>query len=290
MHKAGFVNILGKPNVGKSTLANLLVGEKLSIITRKAQTTRHRILGFINEENYQIILSDLPGILKPNYKLQAQMMEFVRTSLEDADVFIFMAEINDKPDTQPDEYSKIKQLNIPTLLLLNKIDKIHPDELQNQEQLWQNDFPSANVMSISAQQNMYKDPIMDFIIQNLPESPPYYDKDTFTDRPERFFVTEIVREKILLNYKEEIPYSCEVVVESYLDTPDIVRIGVVIYVNRKTHKPILIGKNGEMLKKIGTQARIDIEEFLGKKVFLQTFVKVSENWRESDFYLKNFGY
>ena len=290
MHRSGFVNILGKPNVGKSTLANLLVGEKLSIITRKAQTTRHRIFGIINSDNYQLILSDLPGILDPHYKLQSRMMDFVKDSLEDADVFIYMAEIKDKPETQPVEYEIIKSKAIPTLLLLNKNDTLDKVSINTQQELWAADFPSATTMAICAQSPKYKSAILQFLLDLIPESPPYFPKEELTDRPIRFFVTEIIREKIFLNYHEEIPYSTEVVVESYQDQPDIARISVIIYVERESQKPIVIGKNGEMLKRVGTQARMDIEEFLGKKVFLQTFVKISKDWRESDFHLKNFGY
>ncbi len=290
MHRSGFVNILGKPNVGKSTLANLLVGEKLSIITKKAQTTRHRIFGIINNDDYQIIVSDLPGILQPHYKLHARMMEFIKSSLEDADIFIYMAEIKDKPDTQPKEYEIIKSQDIPTLLLLNKIDTVDENIAKEQLDLWQQDFPKATALCLSARDNKYKHILLDFIIKCIPESPPYFPKDELSDRPIRFFITEIIREKIFLNYHEEIPYATEVVVEAYEDSPEIARISAVIYVERDSQKPILIGKKGEMLKKVGTQSREDMEAFLGKKVFLQTFVKVSKDWRESDFHLKNFGY
>ncbi len=290
MHRSGYVNILGKPNVGKSTLANLLVGEKLSIITRKAQTTRHRIFGLINQEDYQIIVSDLPGILQPHYKLQSRMMEFIKSSLEDADIFIYMAEIKDKPESQPKEYEIIKSHRIPTLLLLNKIDTVNESVANEQLELWKKDFPEATTLCLSAREAKYRQTLLDFMISNIPESPPYFPKDEVSDRPMRFFVTEIIREKIFLNYHEEIPYATEVVVEAYQDSPEITRISAIIYVERDSQKPILIGKNGEMLKKVGTQARTDIEAFLGKKVFLQTFVKVSKDWRESDFHLKNFGY
>ncbi len=289
-HKAGYVNILGKPNVGKSTLMNALVGERLSIITSKAQTTRHRILGIVNGEDFQMIFSDLPGIIKPSYKMQESMMDFVRTSLEDADAFIYMIQIGDKPEKQPEEYEKIKKMNVPVVVLLNKMDIAEHDEVEQESQLWEADFPQAVVMPFSAKFNWNLEKLMKGLVDYLPESPPYFDKDEITDRPERFFVTEVIREKILLNYKQEIPYSCEVVCNYFMEDGDIIKISAEIYVERESQKPILIGKNGEMLKKVGTQARLDLEKFFGKKIFLETHVKVSDNWRNNESMLRKFGY
>lgn len=289
-HKAGYVNILGKPNVGKSTLMNALVGERLSIITSKAQTTRHRILGIVNGEDFQMILSDLPGIIKPSYKMQESMMDFVRTSLEDADIFIYMVQLGDKPEKQPEEYEKIKQMSVPVVLLLNKMDIAEHEEVEQQSQLWETDFPRALVIPFSAKFNWNLEKLMKYLLEHLPESPPYFDKDDFTDRPERFFVTEVIREKILMNYKQEIPYSCEVVCNYFMEDGDIIKISAEIYVERESQKPILIGKNGEMLKKVGTQARLDLEKFFGKKIFLETHVRVSDNWRNNEAMLRKFGY
>ncbi len=289
-HKAGYVNILGKPNVGKSTLMNALVGERVSIITSKAQTTRHRILGIVNGDDFQIIFSDLPGIIKPAYKMQESMMEFVRTSLEDADVFIFMAQIGDKPENQPEEYDKIKNMRVPVVLLLNKTDLVAPEEVEPERLKWQEDFPQAKVIPFSAKFSWNLETLMNDIVSHLPESEPYFGKDDWTDRPERFFVTEVVREKILLNYKQEIPYSCEVVCSSFTEDKDIIKIAVEIYVERESQKPILIGKGGEMLKKVGMQSRTDLEKFFGKKIFLETHVRVSDNWRNNESMLRKFGY
>ena len=289
-HKAGYVNILGKPNVGKSTLMNALVGERVSIITSKAQTTRHRILGIVNGDDFQIIFSDLPGIIKPAYKMQESMMDFVRTSLEDADVFIFMAQIGDKPENQPEEYEKIKNMRVPVVLLLNKTDLVAPEEVEPERLKWQEDFPQAKVIPFSAKFSWNLETLMNDIVSHLPESEPYFGKDDWTDRPERFFVTEVVREKILLNYKQEIPYSCEVVCSSFTEDKDIIKIAVEIYVERESQKPILIGKGGEMLKKVGMQSRTDLEKFFGKKIFLETHVRVSDNWRNNESMLRKFGY
>ncbi|MEN9447795.1 MAG: GTPase Era [Bacteroidota bacterium] len=289
-HKAGYVNILGKPNVGKSTLMNILVGERVSIITSKAQTTRHRILGIVNADDYQIIFSDLPGIINPAYKMHESMMDFVRTSLEDADIFIFIAQIGDKPDSQPKEYEFIKQLKIPVILLLNKIDLTSTEETAIACQLWKNDFPHATIVPFSAKFNTNVEDILQNILEHLPESEPYFGKEDWTDKPERFFVTEVIREKILLNYKQEIPYSCEVVCTQFTETDVIIRITVEIYVERESQKPILIGKKGEMIKKVGTQARADLEKFFGKKIFLETYVRVADNWRNNDSMLRKFGY
>lgn len=289
-HKAGYVNILGKPNVGKSTLMNALVGERVSIITSKAQTTRHRILGIVNGDDFQIVFSDLPGIIKPAYKMQESMMDFVRTSLEDADIFIYMVQIGDKPANQPKEYEFIKQLNVPIVLLLNKMDIAQHEEVEAERILWQTDFEKANIIPFSAKFNWNLEQLMQQIIAVLPHSEPYFDKENWTDRPERFFVTEVIREKILLNYKQEIPYSCEVVCAYFMEDGDIIKISVEIYVERESQKPILIGKGGEMLKKVGTQARADLEKFFGKKIFLETHVKVSDNWRNDEGMLRKFGY
>ena len=289
-HKAGYVNILGKPNVGKSTLMNALIGEKLSIITSKAQTTRHRILGILNGDDFQMVISDLPGIIKPAYKMHQTMMQFVKTSLEDADVFIYMAEIGDKPEKQPEEYEKIKQLNVPVIILLNKLDITDHEIVEYERELWEADFPKAEVISFSAKFNLNLEKLMDFALKHLPESPPYFDKDAITDRPERFFVTEIIREKILLYYKQEIPYSTEVVCTYFMEDGEIIKIAAEIYVERASQKPILIGKNGEMIKKVGIEARKDLEEFFQKKIYLETFVKVADGWRNSDNMLRRFGY
>ncbi len=289
-HKAGYANILGKPNVGKSTLMNALVGERVSIITSKAQTTRHRILGIVNGDDFQIVFSDLPGIIKPSYKMQESMMDFVRTSLEDADIFIYLVQIGDKPDKQPEEYAKIKNMNVPVVLLLNKMDIAEHDEVEQERQLWQQDFPHATIIPFSAKFNWNLETLMTTMVNHLPESAPYFDKENWTDRPERFFVTEVIREKILLNYKQEIPYSCEVVCSYFMEDGDIIKISADIYVERESQKPILIGKGGEMLKKVGSEARKDLEKFFGKKIFLETHVRVSENWRNNDSMLRKFGY
>lgn len=290
-HLSGFVNILGKPNVGKSTFMNAFMGERMSIITSKAQTTRHRIFGILSGDNFQIVISDLPGIIQdPSYKMQESMMGFVRTSLEDADIFIYMVEVGDTIENQPDEYRIIKEMNLPTLLLVNKIDKTTPEKLNEWVELYANDFPEAHILPISALEYANADVILEWLLARLPEGEAYFDKDQFTDKPERFFVSEIVREKILQNYSKEIPYSCEVEVESFEEAEDIIRISVVIYVERASQKPILIGKNGSMLKKVGTEARKDMEVFFQKKIFLKTYVKVLPNWRNNDRNLRSFGY
>jgi len=290
-HRSGFVNILGKPNVGKSTLMNALIGERLSIITSKAQTTRHRIFGILNGEDFQVVISDLPGIIeKPAYKMQESMMAFVRTSLEDADIFVYMVEAGDKPENQPDEYRIIKEMDLPVILLVNKIDQLTTEQIARLVSEYESDFPKAHVMPVSALKNINVEVAFKWILERLPEGPAYYDKDQFTDKPERFFVTEIIREKILRNYTKEIPYSCEVVVESFKEEEAIIRISAVIYVERQSQKPIVIGRNGEMLKKVGMEARQDMEEFFQKKIFLETYVKVLPNWRNNDRNLRSFGY
>lgn len=290
-HLSGFVNILGKPNVGKSTFMNALMGERISIITSKAQTTRHRIFGILSGENFQVVISDLPGIInQPAYKMQESMMSFVRTSLEDADIFIYMVEAGDKPENQPDEYRIIKEMNLPVLLMINKIDQITPEQLNEYVEAYAQDFPAANILPISAIENVHVQKAFQWIIARLPEGEPYFDKDQFTDKPERFFVTEIIREKILQNYSKEIPYACEVAVDSFKEEEDLIRIAAVIYVERESQKPIVIGKGGAMLKKVGMEARKDMEIFFQKKIFLETYVKVLPNWRNNDRNLRSFGY
>ncbi len=288
-HKAGFVNILGKPNVGKSTLMNALLGENLSIITPKAQTTRHRILGIANEDDYQIVFSDTPGIIKPGYKLQEYMMSFVHTAMEDADLFLLISQVdNDFDDTQTLE--KLKNTNTPVLLLINKIDLATQDQVVEKCEQWKKQYPDFYILPISALNNFNLDQVMAKIIELLPESPPYYSKDDLTDRPVRFFVSEIVREKILMNYQKEIPYSVEVSVDSFKEDEKMVHIRCVIHVVRDSQKGILIGHKGKALKKIGVESRKEIEKFLGKQVFIDLHVKVNKNWRDNDLQLGRFGY
>ncbi|HUH74125.1 MAG TPA: GTPase Era [Chitinophagales bacterium] len=290
-HYSGFVNILGKPNVGKSTFMNALIGERLSIITSKAQTTRHRIFGIVNGDDFQIVISDLPGIIEqPAYKMQESMMSFVKTSMEDADIFIYMVEAGDSPESQPEEYRTIQKMDLPVLLLVNKIDNLQPDKLDEIVEAFAADFPKAHILPISALKNVHVKEAFDWLRARLPEGEPFYGKDQFTDKPERFFVSEIIREKILRNYTKEIPYASEVVVESFKEEDDIIRITAIIYVERQSQKPIVIGKGGERLKKVGTEARKDMEVFFQKKIYLETFVKVLPNWRNNDLNLRNFGY
>jgi len=289
-YKSGFVNIIGNPNVGKSTLMNKLIGERLSIITSKAQTTRHRILGIVNDENYQIVFSDTPGIIQPNYNLQSSMMKFVRSAFQDADVFLYMVEIGEKTLKDSSFFERLKNTDIPILLLINKIDKSNQEGVENAVKHWQEQLPKAKIIPISAIEGFGVDKIMDEIITMLPEGTPYFPADALTDKPERFFVSEIIREKILLNYQKEIPYSVEVVIETFKEEENIIRIGGIINVARETQKGIIIGHQGKALKKVGTQARKDLETFFGKKVFLELFVKVTKNWRDNDQDLKRFGY
>ena len=289
-YKSGFVNIIGNPNVGKSTLMNKLVGEKLSIITSKAQTTRHRILGVVNEEDYQIVFSDTPGIIQPHYNLQSSMMKFVKSAFQDADVFLYMVEIGEKALKDASFFERLKTTDIPILLLINKIDKSDQAGVENAIDHWREQLPKANIIPISAIEGFGVEQIMGEITSMLPEGTPYFPKDALTDKPERFFVSEIVREKILLNYQKEIPYSVEVVVETFKEEDTIIRIGAIINVARETQKGIIIGHQGKALKKVGTQARKDLEVFFGKKVFLELFVKVIKNWRDNDQDLKRFGY
>lgn len=270
---------------------NALVGERLSIITPKAQTTRHRIYGIINAEDFQIVLSDLPGIIEdPGYMMQESMMSFVRTALEDADAFVYMVEAGDSPEKQPEIYRTIQKMEMPVLVLINKMDKLTQEKVQEQIDLYQNDFPAAKVLPISALNGFHVDETLQWMLAQLPVGPAYYDKDAITDKPERFFAAEIIREKILLNYTKEIPYSCEVTIESFKEDEDIIRIRAVIYVERDSQKIILIGKDGAKLKKVGIQSREDMEKFFQKRIYLETFVKVLSNWRNNDRSLRSFGY
>ena len=291
MHKAGFVNIIGNPNVGKSTLMNALVGERLSIITSKAQTTRHRILGIVNGDDFQIVYSDTPGILKPNYRLQESMMKFVRGALTDADVILYVTDTVEQNDEQGAEIlEKIRRSGIPTLAVINKIDLSTQEELERLAEKWQAELPDAVVVPVSAKEAFNLESLVQLIVERLPEGEPFYPKDTLTDKTLRFFASEIIREKILLNYSKEIPYCCEIEIESYKEEPAIDRIAATIYVARESQKGIVIGHKGEMLKRVGRQAREEMERFLGKKVFLQMFVKVNDDWRNNDRQLRRFGY
>lgn len=289
-HKAGFVNIIGNPNVGKSTLMNAFVGEKLSIITSKAQTTRHRILGIVNGEDFQMILSDTPGIIKPAYQLQNAMMDFVKSAFEDADVLLYMVEIGEKALKDEAFFEKLKNSKIPVLLLLNKIDTADQELLEEQVQYWQEQLPGAEIHPISALQNFNVKEVFERIVALLPESPPYYPKDQLTDRPERFFVNETIREKILKHYKKEIPYAVEIETEEFLEDEKIIRIGAVIMVERNSQKGILIGHKGSALKRVGIEARRDLEHFFDKQVHIELYVKVNKNWRSNTNQLRRFGY
>ena len=290
MHKAGFVNIIGNPNVGKSTLMNAFVGEKLSIITSKAQTTRHRILGIVNGDNFQVILSDTPGIIKPAYELQESMMDFVKSAFEDADVLVYMVEIGEQELKDETFFKKITNSKIPVLLLLNKIDTSNQEQLEEQMELWKAKVPNAEIYPISALKGFNIKEIFDRIIELLPESPPFYPKDQLTDRPERFFVNETIREKILMHYKKEIPYAVEVDTEEFFEEEKIIRMRSVIMVERETQKGIIIGHKGAALKRVGVEARKDLEKFFGKQVHLELYVKVNKNWRSDQRQLKRFGY
>ncbi|MES2397387.1 MAG: GTPase Era [Bacteroidota bacterium] len=290
VHKAGFVNIIGSPNVGKSTLMNVLVGERLSIITSKAQTTRHRIMGIVNGEDFQIVYSDTPGVLKPNYKLQASMMDFVYTAITDADIMLFVTDIFEDIKIEEQVLHKIKNAKVPVLLLVNKIDLAVQDQLETKVQYWKTEVPNAEVIPVSALEKFNVSYIFDRILALLPEGPGFYAKDQLTDKPEKFFISEIIREKILMNYKKEIPYSVEVVIESFKEEEKIVKIRAEILVIRDSQKGIIIGHQGKALKKVGTDARKDMETFLQKQVFLELFVKVNKDWRDSDNQLKRFGY
>ncbi len=289
-HKAGFVNIIGNPNVGKSTIMNALVGEKLSIITQKMQTTRHRIKGIVSGEDFQIVYSDTPGILKPNYKLQESMMKFVDSALIDADVILFVTDVVEKADKNPEYIERVRKSNMPVIVLLNKIDLSNQDDVVKLYDYWTNIFPGADVFPISALEKFNIEPIFDRILELLPEGPPFFPKDELTDKNERFFMQEIIREKILLNYKKEIPYSVEVEVEEFKEEERLIKIRSIIYVARDSQKGIIIGHQGKMLKRIGTDARRDAEEFFEKKIFLELYVKVAKEWRSKDNQLKKFGY
>jgi GTP-binding protein Era len=289
-HKSGFVNIVGNPNVGKSTIMNALVGEKLSIITSKAQTTRHRIMGVVNSPDFQIVYSDTPGILKPAYKLQESMMRFVHSAFEDADVVLYVTDTVESP-TYSDEYvAKLCKLEIPVILVINKLDLTKQEEVEYLTELWSKKMPNASIIPVSALHNFNLDQLLKQIVEKLPEGPEYFPKETLTDKTLRFFASEIIREKILLNYQKEIPYSVEVVVEEYTEDKTMDKVRAIIYVARDSQKGIIIGHQGKMLKKVGTEARIDMEEFLGKKIFLELYVKVDTEWRNDDKKLKKFGY
>ena len=289
-HKAGFVNIIGNPNVGKSTLMNAFVGEKLSIITSKAQTTRHRILGIVNGDDFQVVLSDTPGIIKPAYELQESMMGFVKSAFEDADILIYMVEIGEQELKDDTFFNKITSSKIPVLLLLNKIDKSNQEQLETQVQVWAEKVPNAEIFPISALEGFNVKEVFNRIIDLLPESPPFYPKDQLTDKPERFFINETIREKILIHYKKEIPYAVEIETEEFLEEENIIRIRAVIMVERETQKGIIIGHKGSALKRVGVEARKDLEAFFGKQIHLETYVKVNKNWRSNQNQLKRFGY
>lgn len=289
-HKAGFVNIIGNPNVGKSTLMNAFVGERLSIITSKAQTTRHRILGIVNGEDFQVMLSDTPGIIKPAYELQSNMMDFVKSAFEDADILLYIVELGEKELKDEAFFEKIKKTETPVLLLLNKIDLGNEERLVDAVKHWQEKVPNAEVFAISALQNFGVQQVFQRILELLPESPPFYPKDQLTDKPERFFVNETIREKILMQYKKEIPYSVEIETEEFFEDEKIIRIRAIIMVERDSQKGIIIGHKGQPLKWVGIEARKDLEKFFGKQVHLETYVKVNKNWRNDQKQLKRFGY
>lgn len=289
-HKAGFVNIIGNPNVGKSTLMNAFVGERLSIITSKAQTTRHRILGIVNGDDFQMILSDTPGIIKPAYQLQESMMGFVKSAFEDADVLLYLVELGEKALKDETFFNKITSAKIPVLLLINKIDKGNEELLKESLELWQNQVPNAEIFAISALEDFGVQEVFKRIIDVLPKSPAFYPKDQLTDKPERFFVNEIIREKILMHYKKEIPYSVEIDTEEFFEEVNIIRLRSVIMVERETQKGIIIGHKGSALKRVGVEARKDLEKFFGKQVHMELYVKVNKNWRSNERQLKRFGY
>ncbi|MCL4123412.1 UNVERIFIED_CONTAM: hypothetical protein GTU68_035730 [Idotea baltica] len=290
IHKAGFVNIIGNPNVGKSTLMNALVGEKLSIITSKAQTTRHRILGIVNEENYQVVFSDTPGIIKPAYELQSSMMDFVKSAFEDADILIYMVEVGEKELKNEAFFKRIIHSEIPVILLLNKIDKSSQEKVEEKIDYWKEKVPNAEVFVISALECFGVSAVFEKIKELLPKGPAFYPKDQLTDKPERFFVNEKIREKILMHYKKEIPYAVEVETEEFTEEENIVRIRSIIMVERETQKGIIIGHKGSALKRVGAEARKDLEKFFEKKVFIELYVKVNKNWRSDKNQLKRFGY
>lgn len=290
MHKAGFVNIVGNPNVGKSTLMNLLVGEHISIATFKAQTTRHRIMGIVNTEDSQIVFSDTPGVLKPNYKLQESMLAFSESALVDADVLLYMTDVIEKCDKNQEFLDKVSKLKVPVLVIINKIDLTDQGNLVKLVEEWHERLPQAEIIPISAANAFGVEPVLRRVKELLPESPPYFDKDQLTDKPARFFVSEVVREKILLHYDKEVPYSVEVAVEQFKENKTRILINCVIYVERESQKGILIGHEGQALKRVAIEARKDLEKFFGKKIFMEIFVKVDKDWRSSDRELRNFGY
>ena len=289
-HRSGFVNIIGNPNVGKSTLMNALVGEKLSIVTSKAQTTRHRIMGIVNGEDWQVVYSDTPGILKPSYRLQQNMMNFVDGALGDADIVLYVTDTVETPDKNEDYISKLQRIQCPVIVVINKIDISDQQKVVELAGWWKEQLPEAEIIPASAQERFNLESILDAVVSRLPVCPPWFDKDAFTDKNLRFFASEIIREKIFLNYKEEIPYSCEVGIEAFKEGAERYDIDAVIYVMRESQKGIIIGKKGAALKKVGTQARIDMEDFFQKKVFLSIFVKVDPDWRENKRELRRFGY
>ena len=289
-HRAGFVNIIGSPNVGKSTLMNQLVGERISIINRKAQTTRHRIMGLVNEPDWQIVYSDTPGVLDPSYKMQEGMMKFVKTALQDADLILLVTDIYEDDLAHPDTFTKIAAMDIPVFVLINKIDLTDQEKAMERIAFWQARLPRATVAPISALHGFNVDSLLERIVEKLPVSPPYFPKDELTNKPMRFFISEIIREKILTHFKQEIPYSCEVVVESYDVEPTIVKIRAEIRVARDSQKQIVIGSGGSMIKRVGTDARKDIEQFIGQKVFLELYVRVDKDWRDYEIKLRRLGY
>lgn len=289
-HKSGFVNIVGSPNVGKSTLMNQLVGEKLSIVTSKAQTTRHRILGIVNDEDYQIVFSDTPGVVNAAYKLHEAMMEYVNASLKDADVLLFITDTFESEMNHEETLDKIKKLKVPVLCLINKIDLSNQEKLTERVEYWQEQLPTALIYPISALHKFNIDQVWNKILELIPESPPYYDKEEISDRPMRFFISEIIREKIFLHCQKEIPYSCQVEIEEYKEEEAIVRIRALIIVERDSQRGIIIGRGGEMLKRIGREARIEMEKFIGQKVYLENYVKVDKDWRSTEAKLKKYGY
>ncbi|TVR73356.1 MAG: GTPase Era [Marinilabiliales bacterium] len=289
-HKSGFVNILGNPNVGKSTIMNALVGENLSIITSKAQTTRHRIMGIVNGDDFQIVYSDTPGIIKPNYKLHESMMKFVSSAITDADILLYVTDVEEDMLRNGEYLAKISKLRIPVILLINKIDLSSHSRVEELMVKWEKVLPGAFIIPLSAKAKFNLDKVFGKIVELLPESPPYYPKDALTDKSERFFASEIIREKVFLNYQKEIPYSSEIEIEEFIREKDLLRIRAVIHVSRDTQKGIIIGKKGAALKKTGTEARIDLEEFFGSRVYLELFVKVTKDWRSKEQQLKRFGY
>ncbi|MDG1148641.1 MAG: GTPase Era [Crocinitomicaceae bacterium] len=289
-HKSGFVSIVGSPNVGKSTLMNKLVGEKLSIVTSKAQTTRHRIMGIVNTEEHQVVFSDTPGVVNSAYKLHDNMMEYVNSSIKDADVILFVTDTKETEMNHVETLSRIQNVKVPVLCLINKMDLSNQEQVGEKLAYWQERLPKANVFPISALHGVSIDGVWDEILLHIPESPPYFDKDAITDRPMRFFISEMIREKIFIHCRKEIPYATQVEIEEYIDEEYITRIRALIIVERNSQKGIIIGRGGEMLKRIGRESRIEMEKFIEKKVFLETFVKVDKDWRGSDQKLKKYGY